>query len=333
MKTKKQLVILTTHFGTNFSGGSTATCEIFSRLQSEFEKVVVVGTQLGKHPFKNLEFIKYRNWIHATKVLKSLSKTGSVFYGDFYNSFLFIHAKLPFFFTYHDNWPEMRNFGFNNKLKSLFFTPSYTSIFKRAETVFAVSKAKENYIKNFTSRYQVVKNGFSKHELASKERKMNKVLMVGSIDERKYLLALNLFKRIPSSTDLTVDIFGHIKDQTVSKKLDRFPFVRKMGFHENIPYAEYSLLLHTSMMENLPLVFCESIFHNIPILAFDVGGSNEIVTRENGMLIPPYDISSLESSLKKIMSGAIAFPMNKEILKEHSWETASKKYQLKMLAE
>ncbi len=332
MKTKKQLVILTTHFGTNFSGGSTATCEIFSRIQSEFDKVVVVGTQLGKHPFKNLEFIKYRNWIHATKVLKSLSKRGSVFYGDFYNSFLFIYAKLPFFFTYHDNWPEMKDFGFSNKLKSLFFTHSYTSIFKRAETVFAVSKAKENYIKNFTTHYQVVKNGFSRHTQTAMQGKKNKVLMVGSIDARKYQLALHLFKKIHRSTNLRIDIFGHIKDQTISKKLDRFPFVRKMGFHDHIPYAEYSLLLHTSMMENLPLVFCESIFHNVPVLAFDVGGSHEIVTRENGILIPPYDINGIESSLNKMLSGDIEFRMNREILKEHSWEAASKKYQLKMLA-
>ena len=62
---KISLVIVTTHFGTNFSGGSTATCEIFSRFQNEFETIYVVGTELGEHPLQKIIFKKYRNWAQA----------------------------------------------------------------------------------------------------------------------------------------------------------------------------------------------------------------------------------------------------------------------------
>ena len=70
----KRLVILTTHFGTNFSGGSTATCEIFSRLEDEFSEVIVVGTELGEHPFRQLQFLPYQNWIEAILILWKLAK-------------------------------------------------------------------------------------------------------------------------------------------------------------------------------------------------------------------------------------------------------------------
>ncbi|MEM9328298.1 MAG: hypothetical protein AAGA85_21705, partial [Bacteroidota bacterium] len=105
---KRKLVILTTHFGLNFSGGSKATCEVFGLLQSDFDEICVVGTQLGDHPFKSLDFREYRNWLHAVQIIRSLKSPEVLFYGDFFNSFLFILAGVPFHFTYHDNWPEAR---------------------------------------------------------------------------------------------------------------------------------------------------------------------------------------------------------------------------------
>ncbi|MEM1137563.1 MAG: hypothetical protein AAGI07_17110, partial [Bacteroidota bacterium] len=78
-RSRKRLVILTTHFGTNFSGGSTATCEIFSRIEDEFKEIIVVGTQLGAHPFTSLKFFKYKSWLQALLILKKLKAKDAIF--------------------------------------------------------------------------------------------------------------------------------------------------------------------------------------------------------------------------------------------------------------
>lgn len=326
MKADRQLVILTTHFGTNFSGGSTATCEIFSRIQDEFVRVVVVGTQLGKHPFKKLEFMRYRNWLHAIRLLKRLSGEPSVFYGDFYNAFLFGRARLPFYFTYHDNWPEMARLNFRSRLRSLFYIRAYKSVFRKAEFVFLVSEAKQSFIKPCTTRYEVVKNGFTRYNQATVKEGPKQIMMVGSVDQRKFELAVKLFERLPKDFSTPIHIYGHIKDQKIADQLDQFAFVSLKGFHDQVPYAQYSLLLHTSFMENLPLVFCEALDQDLPVLAFDVGGSREIVTEHNGKLTAAYDLDEMLAALQDFLAGKLVFSLDKEVLQKHSWEKSAIRY-------
>ena len=126
----KSLVILTTHFGTNFSGGSTATHEIFVRLQNEFHQIAVVCNKIGHHRFRKAEFKLYNSSLEAYKILRSLSNEDTIFYGDFYNSILFVWAKKKFYFTYHDNWPEMKKTSLYNYFRSVFYIPIYKNILK-----------------------------------------------------------------------------------------------------------------------------------------------------------------------------------------------------------
>lgn len=325
---KNKLVILTTHFGTNFSGGSTATCEIFSRLENQFEEIIVVGTQLGDHSFKSVRFIKYNSWIHAIRILKQ-SEHNTVFYGDFYNSFLFILAKVPFVFTYHDNWPELGYNGLKNRLKSFFYTNIYNIIFKSAKRTITVSKYKLDYIKRYTSRTALIYNGYHASKIKSTNATsqfVNKIIMVGNIDNRKYRMALKLFQRWTLDTKILVDIYGNISDPKLADKLSRFPFVSIKGFNKQIPYSSYCLLLHTSIMENLPIVFCEALQHKIPVVAFDVGGSNEIIDEKNGELIEPYNLKLMERQIKAILDGSKVKPIHTDKLKQHSWTMASSEY-------
>lgn len=325
---KKQLVILTTHFGTNFSGGSTATCEIFSRLESQFEQVVVVGTQIGDHPFKSIRFIKYTNWFEAVKIIKELNRE-ALFYGDFYNAFLFILARVPFYFTYHDNWPELGREGLFNRLRSLFYTNIYNTIFKRAKGTITVSQFKLNYINQYTTRATLVYNGFNGEDQLKRGHSAShgkKIVMVGNIDNRKYGLALKLFKQLSLGSDMSIDIYGNIIDLKLAENLAKFPFVNIKGFMKDIPYYSYDLLLHTSIMENLPIVFCEAVYTGVPVLAFDVGGSNEIIDKNSGLLIPPYDLNLMENRLKHMLVDSKKMQPNDELLNRHSWNSASKNY-------
>lgn len=327
---KKKLVILTTHFGTNFSGGSTATCEIFIRLQDQFTEIVVIGTKLGHHQFSNLRFIKYRNWIDAIRKLKNENQN-ALFYGDFYNSFLFILAQTPFYFTYHDNWPELASTGFANQIRSLFYTNTYKLIFKKALKTITVSEFKLDFVKKISSNAYLIHNGFEKKSpfIIPKEVKKEsakKILMVGNVDQRKYQLALKLFNNWTPGLPVHIDIYGNLTNEKIALQLKQIPFVRIKGFVNPVPFEEYDLLLHTSSMENLPITFCEAIYYDTPIVAFDVGGNRELVQGDLGVLIPPYDISmmqqAIESTLKHKKKGT-----KTTVLDKHCWTLASSKYQ------
>ena len=323
---KKTLVILTTHFGTNFSGGSAATCEIFSRLENQFKEIVVVGTQLGDHSFTSVRFLKYHNWFHALSILRGLSGLNTLFYGDFYNSLLFIIAGVQFHFTYHDNWPELGKEGILNGFRSLFYTNVYKAIFRRAKSVVTVSKFKHDYVKRYASNPRLILNGFNRaHSSAGSVpiHKTNSVLMVGNIDRRKYGLALPLFKKL-AQKGITIDIYGNSVDPKLADQLDEFPFANIKGYIKSIPYSSYKLLLHTSVSESFGMVFCEAIFQGIPVLTFDVGGARELISTGNGRLIKPYDIVQMSQVLLDMLEEKVnVIPGS---LKEYSWERASKSY-------
>ena len=205
---KKELVILTTHFGTNFSGGSTATCEIFKPMEMEFDKIHVVGNQLGDHLFNDLNFIEYKNWFHLRSILKKFSDDSTIFYGDFYNSLIFTTLNKPFFFTYHDNWPELGRFGIKNKFLSILYTSAYIFIFKKAAKVFTVSNFKLNFVKKYTSNFSLIRNGFRNHTQSNAKPVVSKkILMVGNIDSRKYKLAIPLLKKLLIYSNVEVEVY------------------------------------------------------------------------------------------------------------------------------
>ena len=329
----KTLVILTTHFGTNFSGGSTATCEIFSRLEANFKEVIVIGNKLGLHPFKSVKFINYTSWRHAIKIVKDIKSERTIFYGDFYNAIIFVWLKIPFFFTYHDNWPELGTTSFQNGIRSTFYTNIYKQIFKHAIAVFSVSAFKSAFIRKFSKQVHLIRNGFNMTVKTHFEEAHSDILMVGTIDDRKYRLAIPLFRLLQKekNNNLSIDIYGNVEDQKLRNKLNSFPFVTLKSFSEYIPYQSYKILLHTSLMENLPMVYCEAIYHGIPVIGFDVGGASEIVTSITGVLIPPYHIDKMKEELLKLIVNPKKPADGNKISKEFSWGKASTDYLKQMV--
>jgi len=322
----KKLVILTTHFGTNFSGGSTATCEIFSRIESHFDEIIVIGTQLGQHPFQSLKFIPYRSWSEARQLIKEWDVSESIFYGDFYNAVIFTTLNIPYYFTYHDNWPELGRTSLKNRVRSIYYSTIYNRIFKHAEAVFTVSAFRIPYIKRYNKNVCLIRNGINSKSPEKVDDKKKDILMVGTVDDRKYRLAIKLFERMGHRDNISVEIFGNEQDKKLGRALSRFPFVKLKGFSHEIPYANYKLLLHTSMMENLSMVICEAIYSGVPVLAFDVGGSKEVVTPGNGVLVPPYQINIMAENLYKLLSDGALDGIDTGILREYTWEKASSEY-------
>jgi glycosyltransferase involved in cell wall biosynthesis len=322
------LVILTTHFGINFSGGSTATHEIFVRLEDEFNQIIVVCNKIGHHRFKKVEFRLYSSFWDAFKILTSLDDMNTIYYGDFYNSVLFVWAKKKYYFTYHDNWPEMRNISLSDQFRSIFYIPIYKTILKSAEKVIAVSKYKMKYIESFNRDVQLVYNGYNIEEdtIVPQFKEKNNIIMVGNIDRRKYQIFLRLLKNLGKDFEGKIDIFGHVTDKRLAKILNSYPFVNIRGFVNPIPYRSYKCLLHTSIIENLPIAVCESIMHNVPVVAFNVGGISEVVNATNGILVPPFDIKQMKNSIESLLSGDRDFSFSENDMVNSGWEIAGREY-------
>jgi glycosyltransferase involved in cell wall biosynthesis len=312
----------------DFSGGSNATHEIFRVCQSKFEKIVVVCNKVGRHSFTNVEIRKYKDIWSVFRIFKSIEKRNTIFYGDFYNSILFVWLKIPFYFTYHDNWPEMRYCSSKDRFRSLFYIPLYKLIFRHADGVIAVSEYKKRYIESFTGDVYLVRNGFNKRVIKKPNHKAlpGNVLMVGNIERRKYIMAYRLFRKLPADFPVEFHLYGNILNTQLSDKLDRFNFVKIMGFYESIPYKDYHCFLHTSLIENLPLSICESLFHQVPVIAFNVGGIHEIVNESNGLLIPPFSLQEMAESLITVLNEGQEFSFKETHLDEFDWRMASEKY-------
>jgi len=324
----KRLIILTTHFGNNFSGGSTATHEIFVNIQHEFEEIIVICHTTGNHTFSNIIFKIYKNFWEALRILSSLNDKHTLYYGDFYNSIWYVWSKKPFYFTYHDNWPEMANTSIKDLFRSLFYLPVYRSIFRNAKSVIVVSEHKKKYVASYTKNVYLVRNGFTKKCMNKKNQNSsrNMILMVGNIEKRKYKLAYKIFRKLNIDFSAEIHIYGNILDESLSQKLNSFNFVRIMGFQKSIPYQNYQCLLHASLIENLPLSICESLYHLTPVIAFDVGGIHEIVNETNGLLIRPFEINTMVTSLNDVLQKRIEFSFEKNDLSEYDWGLASEEY-------
>ncbi|XOV94962.1 MAG: glycosyltransferase family 4 protein [Bacteroidota bacterium] len=322
---KPNIVIVSTNFGTNFSGGSTVTAEVFARIQDDFKQIVFVGSQVGEHAVRNLIFIQSRNWIKTYFLLRKLKKTHTLFYGDFYDSFLLALARTNYVFTYHDNWPELAGLGLRQYFHSLFYNPIYSYIFRNAAKLTTVSEYKKQLIaKQTATKVKVIPNGFNQIDGAKKETGKSGILMVGNIDQRKYKLAIELFNTIDLTDNLRIDIYGHIVDPQVAKHLKKFPFVTLKGFNKEIPYSSYQFLLHTSFIESFGMVFLEAISQGLPVLAFDRGGAKEIISEGNGVLITPYEIDSMRDTLFQLLN----YPKKSDptTVIKYSWEKATESY-------
>ena len=320
---KKNLVILTDNFGVNYSGGAIATCRIFACLQDEFASIFVIGKQVGEHTFKKLTFLPYKNIFQAIRHIRSFDIENTVFYGDFYMSYYFILSNVPFYFTYHDNWPEQQAFGWKNYVHSFFYIPIYRWIITKARWVITVSNYKYQFTSTLTSRTSVVRNGMNcsmtkQNILPVADGETVRIIMLGNIDDRKYGWGLDLFQGIDQenlSQQISIHIFGRVLDHKLAAKLSQFSFVDLKDFTVWVDFSSYHLLFNTSKIENLSLSVCEALANYTPVLCFDVGGLGEVVQhRQNGMLAQPGQIEAFLTNVQEACAGKITFDFRNQNL-------------------
>jgi glycosyltransferase involved in cell wall biosynthesis len=332
---QKKLVILTDNFGVNFSGGAIATARTFACLQDEFAEIFVIGKQVGVHGFRQLTLLPYKNAFEAIAHIRSFDVKNTIFYADFYMAYYFILARVPFYFTYHDNWPEQKKFGWQNYLCSFFYIPIYHWIIKKANWVVTVSNYKYQFTSSLTSRTSIIRNGinceitkYNSYSVESEE--VIRCIMLGNIDDRKYGWALDLFQCIDRDNgfkNISIDIFGRLLDVKLAQKLEQFSFVQLKDFTMNVDFRPYHFFLNTSKIENLSISVCEALLNHTPVFCFNVGGLREVVEHGyTGMLAQKGHIKELFTYLQDACLGRITFDFSRQNLAAYDWHYTAQEY-------
>ncbi|QDT94230.1 Capsular glucan synthase [Gimesia algae] len=81
--------------------------------------------------------------------------------------------------------------------------------------------------------------------------------------------------------------------------------LHRLGYREDIKYLmnEADLLVHPAKQEPLGRVLLEAIASGLPIVATDVGGTEEIVTHEiSALLVPPGNADALAEAMSRMVN-------------------------------
>ena len=131
------------------------------------------------------------------------------------------------------------------------------------------------------------------------------MVSVGRLDEVKnydlLLRAMDNIVNLKGHTDINLSLIG---DGPERQTLEAFAYtylpdnVEFLGSRGDVPelLCGYDMFVLPSRSEGLSCSILEAMASGLPILATNVGGNNELVTR-NGILIPPNDVSALVDTI------------------------------------
>ena len=141
--------------------------------------------------------------------------------------------------------------------------------------------------------------------------RQKRLLFVGSLIPVKgipYLLeALSRLGR--SRQDFVLDMVGdgaqRSEYEELASRLGLTGIVRFHGLKSKDEVARFmgdcDFYVQPSLWENLPCVLIEATACGKPVIATDVGGVQEIVNTENGLLVPPEDATALQEAVEYLL--------------------------------
>jgi len=322
-----RLVVLSGNFGLNFSGGCIATVKFLETLQNAFEEVIILTQKIGTHQLNKVQFITYNQLDEIPELLVQYNSSDTIGYGDFYIAEYFVEVNIPFYFTYHDNFPEIAEHHLFDPIFARERMACYQKIFKNAAHVFSVSKAKMPYINFSTEKVSLIRNGAfqpieKKQVLVPLKDESLKILMAGNVDARKYQKAIELFNLLKEekSLNIQIDIYGLLNDKSLAEKIAAFTFVQLKGYAPSIPFKKYHLYLNTSLAENLSIAVVDAIANLTPVITFDVGGLKEVLNSNNGFAIPAFQVETMKAKLLNINYQHFAGNFDTTTIKHFDWK-------------
>jgi glycosyltransferase involved in cell wall biosynthesis len=238
--------------------------------------------------------------------------------------------------------------GFINNDKRLkFYNQLNTSVLKRFERVIAVSASmKEQLLERGLkgARIQVIPNAVMEVPADERTRTRQRARAgmnigdrefvfgyVGRLSEEKgveYLLQAAASLATEHNDFRVVVVGDGPARQSLESAANRLGLAGRVTFAgfqpETAPwYAAMDAFVLPSLTEGTPMALLEAMAHRLPVVASAVGGVPAVVSnRENGLLVPPAEVSHLANAMRMIES----MPSLRETLSERGIETVRSNY-------
>lgn len=205
------------------------------------------------------------------------------------------------------------------KLVQGYATEIERNLLNKAEGVIAVSEqmagVMKRQFKHSRDNVEVIYNGLDLKDYwpAPEKRIPFRIISVARLDPRKGLrflieAAKQLRKNFPK---LTIHIAGEgdnrqsLEQQIQKDGLERVVYLvgNKRGDNLLREYQEASLFVLPSLGESQGIVFMEAMACGLPVIGFDIGGVNEMITHGvEGILVEKENVAELASAIKRVLS-------------------------------
>ena len=104
------------------------------------------------------------------------------------------------------------------------------------------------------------------------------------------------------------------------------------GKEIEVAYTSASICVNPSYSEGLPTSVMEAAAYGVPVVATDVGGTNEIIRHlSTGILVKPGDVESLAKAIHRLLdnphwTAQMANRAKEFVVREYSWDTITDQY-------
>ena len=215
--------------------------------------------------------------------------------------------NIPTYVTSHG--PDM-----NVLYKNPFLKKQINKVLYNADKVLAVSKhlmdkINNTSVKNIQEKTSLHFNAVDISKFKEKPKKPNKkptVIFVGNLVKRKNVNTL-LDAKKQSKTNYKLLIVGdgpekdNLKNKVKNENIQDVTFTGVKRNVENI-LPEADLFILPSFVEGLSVALIEALACGLPVIGSNIGGMNEAITPDVGLLIDPYDPTSISNAIDQILS-------------------------------
>ena len=260
---------------------------------------------------------------------------------------LFLKRKFNLPYVITENWTGYYEADPNYIGKANWFKKNlFQKVFKNALYFLPVTKdlaQRCNKIFNLNLPYIVIENAvdtnlFYPIEHKSKDTNLVHISTMGYQKNTNTLL--QEIEKVMNNidNDCTLTLIGPYNQQIIEIVEDSSALGINTTLTGNIPYIDVakhlqnaSALVLFSRYENLPCVILEALCTGVPVISTNVGGIAEVITQNNGILVPSEDEQALQHAINIMIDNISTYNKNDiamDAINKYSFEKIGLKYHL-----
>ena len=249
--------------------------------------------------------------------------------------------KIPFIITEHSTI-YLKSNPINHSFLEKYFIKK---IIKKSSMICPVSNDLKNAMisKGLKGNYCVVPNVVDTSIFKFKSKKknrLNRIIHVSTLkDEHKNFSGIiNVMKKLSGiRQDFHFTIISDGEIDVLKKYINKVglskQFITIIGKSTSEKIAntmqDHDLFILFSNYENLPCVISEALVSGLPVISSNVGGINEMITSDNGVLVQSKNEEQLLHMLNYILNNLLIYDsekISKKAIDTYSYEIVGKKY-------